>query len=374
MAEPRAKKLLNKWLSMAKKLSYFALVDKEKSPGVEKKINNTVLSANECGFSSEAYLFVNNFSGCKAFFSRIIKEKSTYLIIRFSDLVAPLLFFVMLYLRCRGCKIIIDIPTPRSVGLKEMNDVIRSPWIRQLRKLWSILSGSWILWPANKVIQYADDGWWFSLGVKKKTLKIGNGIWIAPDLPLVNPSDKRDGLNLIGVAQLASWHGYDRLIHALAVLRQRYPEKRFQFTIVGDGAEKPVLERLVVDLGLQESVIFTGLLTGAALDKAFEGQHLGVSSLGLYRKGLNEASDLKTREYMARGLCVLGVGRDPDFEADSSFRFVVPNDDSIELLVYRLNSFFEMDLPSPDLVRLFAEENLSLKSKVLAMVGGLDGK
>lgn len=129
--------------------------------------------------------------------------------------------------------------------------------------------------------------------------------------------------------------------------------------------------KLVESFNLQSIVVFTGMLKGESLNSAFDEQHVGVSSLGLYRKQLMEASDLKTREYMARGLSVIVAGNDPDFTGHTSFRLIVPNDDSIEPIVELLFWLTENELPEPTRVRKFAEENLSLKVKAERMLNGL---
>ncbi|QIB52610.1 glycosyltransferase [Pseudomonas sp. OIL-1] len=356
---------------MQKKIfSYFALVDRARSPGVARKIDNTVLAAAHLGLVSKGNVFPTSRSGVIKFIVSLIKEDADIIMIRFSDLVFPVLFLVMVTHRVRGHVVIIDVPTPRIIGLKEIDATTKNKMKGLFRKIWSYCSGGWVLYPASLVIQYAAEGAWFSLGVSGKTLKIGNGIAIDDNIPLVKNVWPDDNLRLIGVAQLASWHGYDRLINALAVLKEKYGFDSVQLTLVGDGDELQKLKRLVENLGLRDQVSFTGMLRGDELDRAFCGAHIGISSLGLYRKGLNEASDLKTREYIARGLPVIGVGKDPDFEENSPFRFVVSNDDSVESLVELLYSLKGRELPCKESVRRFAEENLSLVGK-LSMILGL---
>lgn len=57
-------------------------------------------------------------------------------------------------------------------------------------------------------------------------------------------------------------------------------------------------------------MIFTGFLKGEELNAQFKNANIGISILALYRKSLNGASDLKTREYMSKGLTVIGTGAD----------------------------------------------------------------
>lgn len=346
-----------------KSFIYFALVDEVRAPGVAKKIKNTVLAAKECGLTSEKRIYKNQLSGMLRFLVDLWRSNSDVVMIRFSDLAFPLVFFVMVALRIRGTKIIVDVPTPRVVGLKEMDVSISKPIVRFFRKSITYFSASWVLLPASLIVQYADEGWWFSLGLRNKTYKIGNGILIDGSTPLSGGRWPADAVSLIGVAQLANWHGYDRLLKALAMAKKEDCTYKITLTIVGEGEELAALKRLASDLDLND-VIFTGRLSGKDLDSAFEGAHFGVSSLGLYRKGLNEASDLKTREYMARGLCVIGAGSDPDFETVSPYRFEVSNSDSVQDLARLLAGLKNLSLPPPEEVRRFAQEKLSLGAKL----------
>lgn len=356
---------------IAKSLNYFALVSREKSPGVAKKIDNTVIAASNIGLIAHGYCYPTSLNGVKSFFKALFKNRADLVMIRYSDLVSPIVFLLMIFLRLRGVKIIIDVPTPRVIGLQEIDTAVKNKILRFLRKSLMICTGGWIFYPAHRVVQYANESWWFELGVKKKTLKIGNGILIDDQLPLVQSVWPAEELKLIGVAQLANWHGYDRLIRALAVINEQALPYKVSFTIVGDGHERPVLETLVKQLGLEDQVVFTGMLTGKELDKAFSDKHIGVSSLALYRKGLNEASDLKTREYIARGLPVIGVGDDPDFEKGSPYRILVSNDESIDGIV---NTFKELESTpffKTSELREFSKSKLSLESKLQLILNGL---
>jgi glycosyltransferase involved in cell wall biosynthesis len=64
------------------------------------------------------------------------------------------------------------------------------------------------------------------------------------------------------VGRLDPCKGADVLIHAAALLCKE--SEPFRFVIIGEGSQRPELERLVGQLGLQEKVIFTGLCTNPA--------------------------------------------------------------------------------------------------------------
>lgn len=349
---------------VGKSLSYYALVNRNLAFGVAKKIDNTVLASSIIGVKSSSYFFDTNFKGVISFFSKLIVDKSDVIIIRFSDLVFPIVFFIMLYLRLRGRKIIIDVPTPRVVGLLEIDVLIKNPLLRFFRKVVSYVSSSWVLFPANLIVQYANESFWFRYGISKKMIKMGNGILVNQHCKLrcaVWPSTE---LKLVAVANVSDWHGYDRLLKALASFEDLGLPFKVCFDLIGDGDAIPHLKKLTQELGLNDRVNFLGSKTGSDLETILVNSHIGISSLGLYRKGLNEASDLKTREYMLHGLPVIGVGSDPDFSDSCDFRYTVTNDDGVDSIVALIKSFEFRRLNSADEIRAFAKSKLSLESKI----------
>jgi len=347
--------------------TYYALIDEEKSPGVAKKIEQTVSSVKKIGIDAKKNIQKNKFHGIIESLSALKKDNSDIIMIRFSDLSFPFLFPLLLTKKLKGKKIIVEIPTPRKIGLNEIETLKVSRLQKNLRKLINYLSGSWILIPANLIIQYSTEGRWFEFGTSRKTIKMGNGITISDSTPLSKATWPNQTLNLIAVAQLAEWHGYDRILRALSVAAQKNLSYTINLTIVGDGEPLQRLQELSKELKLS-NVRFTGRLTGTDLDKEFEGKHLGIASLGLYRIGLHEASVLKAREYMARGLCVIGTGSDPDFDENSQYRILAENSDEIESLVKILCSFNSRKIPSPEDTRAYAKLNLTLEGKMKKII------
>jgi glycosyltransferase involved in cell wall biosynthesis len=356
---------------ISKSFGYYAIIDEHKFKGVINKINDTVDAASELGFDSKAHVYEENLKGVLKFFWGLLTSKFEINYIRYSVLPAPILFFICLYLRLMGKKIIIDIPTPRTAALKELKLSKKSFLFKHVSIVVLTLSGSWVLLSANLIIQYSNESNWFRFGLGQKTLKVGNGIFIKPNIPTRTSVWPNSELVLIAVAGIAQWHGFDRVIRAIHTVKKDDLGFNIKFIIVGDGNEKKALELLVNKLELTENVLFKGALTGRALDSAFYDAHIGVSSLGLYRKGLTSASDLKTREYMARGLCVLAAGEDTDFGSDSPYRIVVKNDDSIHEIEEVFRTFRKRKLPEPDDVRAFAISHLAMNVKLHKIIDNL---
>jgi len=95
-----------------------------------------------------------------------------------------------------------------------------------------------------------------------KTLSISNGM----DLSCFPKKSKADlateVFNLIGVANVNFWHGYDRIVKGLAdYYRTQYSPKVY-FHVVGHGEALEDLKKMASSLGVKEYVIFHGPKTG----------------------------------------------------------------------------------------------------------------
>lgn len=350
-----------------KRVDYFSLIDFEHSPGVAKKLTNTVEAIDKIGYSAKSYFFNLSIKGALQMLVAALSSKADIIFIRYSLILAPIFFFIMCYQRILGRKIIVDIPTPRCAVA---NEILNTKKLFNFAKFILLLfSGPWVLWPASRVIQYSQESAWFSFGLQNKTQKMGNGV-LVNKIPLSKSTwDGEQPIEIVAVALLAYWHGYDRLLKALAKLEELHPGK-FNLTIVGDGEELASLKSLATDLKYNR-VSFTGMLDKLDLDAIYDKAHVGVSSLGLHRKGISEAADLKTREYTARGLMLLGSGVDIDFIDNPPFRLIVPSDESIEPIIRALEGISLESLVCKNEIRKFAYERLSMEVKAKEMLSGL---
>lgn len=140
-------------------------------------------------------------------------------------------------------------------------------------------------------------------------------------------------INLIGVANVSKWHGYDRVIEGLY---NYYSQDFFQeviFHIVGSGDEIENLRKLVELKSLNQKVIFHGSKVGNDLTNIFKYANIAVGSLGMHRIGLIEGSTLKAKEYAARGIpFVLGY-EDKSFTNKEYVLNVENNETAIDIKV-----------------------------------------
>lgn len=73
----------------------------------------------------------------------------------------------------------------------------------------------------------------------------------------------RSGKRLVFVGRMAAVKGVPVLLDAMAALRRNDPD--VELTLVGDGPDRPWLERRIVELGLEGAVTITGYLSQAAV-------------------------------------------------------------------------------------------------------------
>jgi len=139
---------------------------------------------------------------------------------------------------------------------------------------------------------------------------ITNGIDLAayPELP--RPMSSTPRLVFVGTSS-QPWQGVDKLI-SLAGIRTDW-----HFDIVGERAD-----------GEHENVRWHGELKRAELLEVLARAQVGVGPLALHRKGMEEASPLKVREYLAVGLPIMVGYVDADTADLEEYTLRLPNAES----------------------------------------------
>jgi hypothetical protein len=341
---------------------YLALVNTEKYPGVQKKTEQLgeVLKTspernNVFFYNPRKFLDILNLLWC------LLRAPEQILLRGHLLLSIPIGIFVTIR-RITLRKTILEIPTPIYVIVNEiLENKSTNFFIRYFKATLLYISHPISLLPFNRIIQYEPESYYFGMFVRCKTKVVSNGISVK-NFPVATLSKTlgKDRITFVGVASLAEWHGYDRLLRGMTdyLSTKRQNEIDLRFIIVGDGDYRTILEGLVADLKLQKYVEFRGFAHGKDLDLIFEEANLGVSSLGLYRKNLDSASDLKSREYSARGLPFISAGSDRDFVCPTSkcFRLEFPNNN--ENIDIRKIIVWYSHIPSNMSIRDFSFKNL----------------
>lgn len=201
-----------------------------------------------------------------------------------------------------------------------------------------------------------------------ETIQTDNGVDVANIELLPKPSSTRT-LHLLGLANLSFWHGYDRVIAGLAAYRSNGGEREIHFDVVGTGTELGRLKSLASDLGVADQVTFWGARHGKELDEIISHAHVGISSIGMHRLNV-DTSNIKSREFCARGLpFVIGY---PDRDFDASLPFVMhvaPDESAIDIATlmafYHRLSAMQGDFRT--MMREYANRHLTWSAKMRAV-------
>lgn len=352
-------------------ITYLARWSSDASIGVTNKINNTTSALCKNGYLAESKIISKcGFVGHILLALSILKCKSDLIIIRSTAYSMILCVLPMLIKRVAGASIVIDVPTPFTSVVEEIKGGEKSYLKKILLTSLININFPLSLYPANKIIQYSEESVRFSYGVRNKMFLGANGIDVASIKKIEDKQrNSNDLITLVGVAAIEYWHGYDRVIQGLSDYYHdalRRTSRKVQFIIVGSGGAELQLKQLVASLNLTEHVRFTGTLKGEALDNIFDISDIAVSSLAVHRKGLRIASDLKSREYLSRGMPILVSAEDPDISEDLDFVYRSRADDSavnIEDMIKWHSLFLDSSWKSSN-IRKFASEHLDYQKKV----------
>ncbi len=175
-------------------------------------------------------------------------------------------------------------------------------------------------------------------------------------------------IELLCLASMAGWHGYDRILRALAAYDGGEPVRLHMVGGEGDGS-LAAWQRLAQEENLGEKVVFHGPLYAKELDDLVARCDVGIGSLGMFRFGLSQGMTLKQRDYMARGLPFVYAAADPSLGEAAAFSFRVANDESpiafADILDFARRTRRDPGLPAA--MRAYAARHMSWES-VLAPV------
>lgn len=293
-------------------------------PGIEKKINNHILFFKKNGFDTY-HLVVKNKKGLYRliipFMSKYdyscfrMIERNSIVFIRYNDID---FWSVMNFKKInkKGVPIYIEIPTfPYDYEFKHKwilykDKIMRKFLQKYVKKIFTYSNHSKIFnIPCINISNFVDS----ELISKKKDYSINNEI------------------NLIAVASLKFWHGYDRVIEGLNNYysdSSNINKKIVKFHMVGDGETLQLYLNLVQKYHLEKYVFFYGIKKGKDLDKIYDQCDIGVDSLGRHRCGVYYNSSLKGKEYMMKGLPIIsGVETELDNMKDYPYYLKIPSTD-----------------------------------------------
>jgi hypothetical protein len=197
----------------------------------------------------------------------------------------------------------------------------------------------------------------------KSAINIYNGIDVNL-VPLRIPDIKCDEINILLLASMSYWQGFDRMLYSL---KQYVGNKKIILHFVGNDGDGSLQkwENLASELEIEDKVVFHKALYQKDLDNMFNKCDIGIGCLGLYRKESNDGAVLKVREYMSRGLPFVYAGYDKALENAQEFVMQVSNDDSLIEMekIIRFAEKYKTMSDIPEKMRKYAMKYMSWENE-----------
>ena len=271
--------------------------------GTKKRmIDENVIADYGCGFLSKILKRID-FSAI----SRYVKDNHINIVyIRSNHNANPFTIRMVKQMKKYGAKVVMEIPTYPYDSEYEAQGM--SKQIFQDRLFRNHLAKQ-----LEAIVTFSDYEQIFG----QRTIRISNGIDFDSVKMKNTINDTSKELNLIGVAEIHEWHGFDRLVKGLADYYSKSQNYIVRFHVVGYFFSAEIeneFKKIVTDNHMEDYVILYGKKHGQELDSLFEKCDFGIGSLGRHRVGIDKIKTLKNREYAARGIPFIYSETDSDFD------------------------------------------------------------
>ena len=235
-----------------------------------------------------------------------IAQNIAFVYIRSNHNANPFTIRMVKRMKKAGMKVVMEIPTYpydqeyEAQGIKRQifqDKIFRKLFAKQL----------------DAIVTFSD----YTKIFGQKTIRISNGIDFDSVRMKSTVNDTTKELNLIGVAEIHKWHGFDRLVKGLAHYYAQPQDYLVRFHVVGyffSAEGEAEFRNMIADNGMEQYVILHGKMHGEALDDLFNSCDFGIGSLGRHRVNIQKIKTLKNREYAARGIPFVYSETDSDFD------------------------------------------------------------
>lgn len=257
----------------------------------------------------------------------------------------------------------------KKAGIHAVTEIPTYPYDQEFNRntKWDMLLGFWIdKCFRRRLYKYMDAMVTFSDAKEifgQRTINISNGVdFDSTPLHHCQQPMANSQLHLIGVAEVHSWHGFDRVVAGIGEYYSQeltaYSQKpEVYFHVVG-GVHPfhmktyftPLLEKYPQ---IKDKIIFHGTMFGKELDDVFNQCQFAIGSLGRHRSGITVIKTLKNREYATRGIPFIYSEIDSDFE-HQPYILKAPADET-PIDIQKIVDFVHMHQWNPEEIRKTVE-------------------
>jgi hypothetical protein len=133
---------------------------------------------------------------------------------------------------------------------------------------------------------------------------------------------------LMVCSKLQPWHGIERFFESVRIWEVNNPYLSIKIDIVGE-----IFKNNFDRIKLPKYIVFHGSKNDNEIIELAKNANMGLSTLGLFLKNMDEACPLKSREYISLGLPFIYGYKDQDINSASDLLgFNVPNNNSLLIL------------------------------------------
>lgn len=155
----------------------------------------------------------------------------------------------------------------------------------------------------------------------KKSIVIANGTKVLEYEFIEKTNNLKPQIFFVGKPG-HKWHGIDKIIYLSTQL------KKIDFHIIGEEGEN------------SENLIFYGYCNHDKVVSLLKNADVALSTLSLHEKNMEEASPLKSRQYLSMGIPIIYAYEDTDIIGDFSFCLKLNNNEkNVVNSIEKINSF-----------------------------------
>lgn len=261
----------------------------------------------------------------------VINNHIDFVYIRSNHNANPFTIHMVKQMKKAGIKVVMEIPTYPYDSEYEAQGISRQ--IFQDRIFRKSLAKQ-----LDAIVTFSD----YDIIFGQRTIRISNGIDFNSVKMKSITNDTSKGLNLIGVAEIHEWHGFDRVVKGLADYYSVQQNYVVRFHVVGyffNSEIEQEFKKIIAGHHMEDYVILHGKKHGAELDELFNLCDFGIGSLGRHRVGIQKIKTLKNREYAARGIPFIYSETDSDFDQKPFIIKALANEAPIN--IYSIIQFYQ---------------------------------
>jgi hypothetical protein len=138
-----------------------------------------------------------------------------------------------------------------------------------------------------------------------------------------------DSLRILMIcSKLQPWHGIERFFKSIVHWQESNPNLILKIDIVGE-----IYQSSFKKIKLPQHILFHGSKNDNEIIELAKNANMGLSTIGLFMKNMEEARPLKSREYISMGLPFIYGYKDDEINLTSDMLgFNVPNNNSLLIL------------------------------------------